>query len=361
MLKMQLGVRFALAGEANRDSTGTVLKTPQHHHEDSPAAIRDFFAFSFRYFLAGVVLLFCFSGLARASSDWPDKPITLIVPFGAGGVTDLTARTVAKVLQQELGQSVIVENRPGAGGSIVAGALARAKPDGYTLMIITNGMIAVNPLIHQSLNYDAFQDFDYVSMIANTPLVLVVPDKSPIGHLRDLLGHALREPDSMAFASSGIGTSIHQVLALLQHQTDTAFMHVPYKSGAEAVTAVLSGTVQVSAVETVVVNSFVESGKMRALGVTSSRRVGGMAGIPTVAELLDVDFDVGSISGLVAPRGTPAERLEKLEKAMERVLRSADMQNLYAQGSQAMEHGAIPFRQKMMEEASKWKAVFAPS
>ena len=318
--------------------------------------------FSVRGLWAAALLLALFSGGVRADSDWPQRPITLVVPFGAGGVTDMTARTVAKVLQQELGQSIVVENRPGAGGGIAASSVARAKPDGYTLMLITNGMVAVNPLINPSLNYDAFKDFDYVSMIASTPLVLVVPAASPVRSLQELLEQARGEPDSLAFASSGIGTSIHQVLALLQHQSGASFMHIPYKSGAEAVTAVLSGTVQASAVETVVVNSFVESGKMRALGVTSARRVGGsLADVPAVAERLGRDFDVGSISGLVAPAGMPAERMRTLEQAMAKVLQSPEMQNLYAQGSQTVEHGAAPFRKKMEQEAVKWKAVFKPS
>ncbi len=318
--------------------------------------------FSVRGFWVAALLLALFSGGARAEPDWPQRPITLVVPFGAGGVTDVTARTVAKGLQQELGQSVVVENRPGAGGSIAASSVARAKPDGYTLMLITNGMVAVNPLINPSLNYDAFKDFDYVSMIASTPLVLVVPAASPVRSLQELLELARREPESLAFASSGIGTSIHQVLALLQHQSGASFMHIPYKSGAEAVTAVLSGAVQASAVETVVVNSFVESGKMRALGVTSAKRVGGsLADIPALSERLGQDFDVGSISGLVAPAGMPAEPMRTLELAMAKVLQSPDMQSLYAQGSQPVELGAVAFRKKMEQEAVKWKEVFKPS
>ncbi|ADP19066.1 extra-cytoplasmic solute receptor family protein 156 [Achromobacter xylosoxidans A8] len=296
---------------------------------------------------------------SQAVGTWPERPITLIVPFGAGGITDLTARTVARQLQAELGKPVVVENKPGAGGNIAADIVARAKPDGYTLMVITNGMVAVNPLIHKQLNYDALKDFAYVSMIANTPLALVVPEASPIQDLPALVARARSRPDAVSYASSGQGTSIHQVFALMQQQTSATLMHVPYKSGAEAATALLSGVVDVTAVETVVVGPFIQSGKMRALGVTSAQRVSNLPDVPAARETLGGDFDVGSISGLVAPAATPKDILDKLERAMQAVAQSEGMAQLYAQGSQPMPTGSQVFLERMLQEQKKWRRVFS--
>ncbi|WP_382323468.1 tripartite tricarboxylate transporter substrate binding protein [Hydrogenophaga sp. UC242_53] len=227
-----------------------------------------------------------------------------------------------------------------------------------TLMVMTNGMVAVNPLINKALNHDAIKDFTYISMIANTPLVLVVSEKSPIRDLRSLVALARQQREGVAFASSGLGTSIHQVLASLQQATDTTFLHVPYKSGAEAANALLSEAVQVTAVETVVVGPFVESGRMRPLGVTSSQRVPRLPNIPTVAEQLGAEFDVGSISGVVAPVGTPPAIVKRLEEAMAKVLRSEGMQVLFMQGGQPMPAGAEAFQTRMRKEVAKWKDVF---
>lgn len=311
-----------------------------------------------RNMLLGAALAMGIAGASRASENWPTRPVTLVVPFGAGGITDVTARAVAKMLQQELGQPVVVDNKPGAGGNIAAGLVARAKPDGYTLMVITNGMVAVNPLINKELNYNALRDFRYISMIASTPLVLVVADKSPIRDLRALVEQARQQSDEVSFASSGLGTSIHQVLASLQQATDTRFLHVPHKSGAEAANALLSGTVQSTAVETVVVGPFIESGKMRALGVTSRQRIPRYSQIPTVAEQLGTAFDVGSISGVVAPVHTPAPIVKRVEDAMARVLQGEGMRHLLAQGSQAMPAGAAAFQSQMRQEVAKWKDLF---
>lgn len=312
----------------------------------------------FQKVLVGTTLAIHLMGPAHAAENWPTRPITLVVPFGAGGITDVTARTVAKLLQEELGQPVVVDNKPGAGGNIAAGSVARAKADGHTLMVMTNGMVAVNPLINKALNHDAIKDFTYISMIANTPLVLVVSEQSPIRDLRSLIALARQQREGVAFASSGLGTSIHQVLASLQQATDTTFLHVPYKSGAEAANALLSDAVQVTAVETVVVGPFVESGKMRPLGVTSSQRVPRLPNIPTAAEQLGAEFDVGSISGVVAPVGTPAAIVKRLEEAMAKVLRSEGMQVLFMQGSQPMPAGAEAFQTRMRKEVAKWKSVF---
>lgn len=188
--------------------------------------------------------------------------------------------------------------------------------------------------------------------------MLVVNEKSPVRDLNSLVTEAKKQREGVSFASSGLGTSIHQVLASLQQATDTTFLHVPHKSGAEAANALLSDAVQSTAVETVVVGPFVESGRMRPLGVTSSQRVPRFPNIPTIAEQLGKEFDVGSISGIVAPSNTPAPVIKRLEEAMAKALKSEGMQNLFSQGSQPMPVGSEAFQGRMQQEVVKWKDLF---
>jgi tripartite-type tricarboxylate transporter receptor subunit TctC len=306
-----------------------------------------------------LVALVCLGDLSYAQ-NYPDRPIRLIVPFGAGGITDLTARVVAQELSKQLGQTVVAENRPGAGGAIAAGQVARAAPDGYTLMIITNGMVAVAPLFQRQLPYDPLNDFEYISMIANTPLVFVTSSDSAFETLSDLVKAASTEPATVSFSSSGLGTSIHQAMALLNKSTGASMLHVPYKSGAEAAMAVLSGTVVATAVETVVVGPMIASGKLRALGLTAAQRVPSLPDVPTVKETIGTELEAGSLSGLVAPKGTPSQILARLEAAIHVAVRSelaAD--RIYSQGSQPMPEGSAVYREKMLEEQEKWRHVFA--
>jgi len=308
--------------------------------------------------IGALLVAFVCLGTAHAQ-NYPDRSIRLIVPFGAGGITDQTARIVAQELSKQLGQTVVVENRPGAGGAIAAAQVAKAASDGYTLMIITNGMVAVNPLIQGQLSYDPLNDFEYISMIANTPLVFVTSSDSAFKTLGELVKAASKEPGTVSFSSSALGTSIHQAMALLSKSTGASMLHIPYKSGAEAATAVLSGTVAATAVKTVVVGPMITSGKLRALGLTAAQRVPSLPDVPTVKETIGTELEAGSLSGLVAPKGTPSQILAKLEAAIHFAVRSelaAD--RIYSQGSQRMPEGSAVYRQKMLQEQEKWRHIF---
>jgi tripartite-type tricarboxylate transporter receptor subunit TctC len=276
---------------------------------------------------------------AAWAGPYPDQPIRLIVPFGAGGVTDTTARVFAEGLTRELGQPVVVENRGGAGGSIAAGAVAKSPADGYTLLVITNGMVAVNPLIYKKLPYDPNQDFTYVAMLANTPTVLA---------------------DKIAFSTAGEGSDNYQVLELLQQATGVRMLHVPYKSGSESMTAVMSRNTDLTAVSAVTAVGFVEAKQIRPYAVTSSRRLANLPDIPTVKEVLGKDVEGGSLSGIAVPKGTPADVVARLNTAIAAVAKSPSVQDkIYARGSEPVDGSQAAFEQRVVAEQKKWAGILS--
>ncbi|MDF3848425.1 Bug family tripartite tricarboxylate transporter substrate binding protein [Achromobacter denitrificans] len=299
--------------------------------------------------------------VAAAWADaYPTQPIRLIVPFGAGGVTDTTARVFAEGLTRELGQPVVVENRGGAGGSIAAGAVAKSRADGYTLLVITNGMVAVNPLIYKTLPYDPNKDFTYIAMLANTPTVLAVGADSPYQSLQDVIRAASAQADKIAFSTAGEGSDNYQVMELLQQATGVKMLHVPYKSGSESLTAVMSRSTDVTAVSAVTAVGFIDAGQIRPFAVTSSRRVANLPTIPTVKEVLGKDVEGGSLSGVAAPAGTPDAVVARLNAAIAAVAKGALVQEkIYARGSEPVDPSQEAFKRRVVAEQEKWAALQA--
>ncbi|MGB3433288.1 Bug family tripartite tricarboxylate transporter substrate binding protein [Achromobacter sp.] len=297
---------------------------------------------------------------AAWAGPYPDQPIRLIVPFGAGGVTDTTARVFAEGLTRELGQPVVVENRGGAGGSIAAGAVAKSPADGYTLLVITNGMVAVNPLIYKKLPYDPNKDFTYVAMLANTPTVLAVGADSPYASLPEIIKAAATQADKIAFSTAGEGSDNYQVLELLQQATGVRMLHVPYKSGSESMTAVMSRNTDLTAVSAVTAVGFVEAKQIRPYAVTSSRRLANLPDIPTVKEVLGKDVEGGSLSGIAAPKGTPADVVARLNTAIAAVAKSPSVQDkIYARGSEPVDASQAAFEQRVVAEQKKWAGILS--
>ncbi len=210
--------------------------------------------------------------LVSQSAEYPDRPITLVVPFGAGGITDLVARATGKVLSEQLGQSIVVENRPGAGGNIAADFVRRARPDGYTLMFATVGILAVNPHTDVKVNFDSAKDFTYISLVGSTPHLVVVGANVPAKTLPELIKLAQVKPDAVSVGTAGVGSSPYQGMRVLQEVAKVEFLHVPFKSGSESVTNVVSGQVNMTFEATPQVMPFVTSGKLRALAVANPRR-----------------------------------------------------------------------------------------
>ncbi len=297
---------------------------------------------------------------AAWAGSYPDQPIRLVVPFGAGGVTDTTARVYAEGLTRELGQAVVVENRGGAGGSIAAGAVAKSPADGYTLLVITNGMIAVNPLIYKKLPYDPNKDFTYIAMLANTPTVLAVGADSPYASLPEIIKAAATQADKIAFSTAGEGSDNYQVLELLQQATGVKMLHVPYKSGSESMTAVMSRNTDLTAVSAVTAVGFVEAKQIRPYAVTSSRRLANLPDIPTVKEVLGKDVEGGSLSGIAVPKGTPADVVARLNTAIAAVAKSPSVQDkIYARGSEPVDGTQTAFEQKVIAEQKKWAGILS--
>lgn len=296
------------------------------------------------------------------ADNYPTQPVRLVVPFGAGGVTDITARVFAEGLSRELGQPVVVENRAGAGGGIAASVVAKARADGHTLLVITNGMFAVNPLIYPSLAYDPRKDFVYVAMLANTPTILAVSPGSPYGSLPDLVKAASAEKDKLSFSTAGEGSDNYQVLQLLQQATGAQWLHVPYKSGSESLTAVITRTVDATAISAVTAVSFVESRQIRPFAVTSARRLASLPDIPTVREVLGKSVEGGSLSGVAAPTGTPPEVVRRLNAAIAKVAASPLVQEkIYAKGSEPVDPTQAGFERRVRDEQAKWAALLKPA
>jgi len=248
-----------------------------------------------------------------ARAGYPDRPITLIVPFAPGGPSDIIARILATSLSQSLGQQVIVDNRGGAAGNIGMGMAARAAPDGYTLLL-TSTAIAVNPALFKSLPYDPFKDFVPVSELVNAPNVLVVLPSSGINTVADLVARAKAEPTAFNYASPGAGTKSHLTGEMLKLRAGIAMVHVPFRGAGPAAQAVLSSTTQVGSVALAAAESLIKEGQLKALAVTSEKRWFSLPDVPTMIEAGYPGFVSDTFNALFAPAGTPPEIIALLVK-----------------------------------------------
>lgn len=259
-----------------------------------------------------------FAALLSLSSQpgyaaYPERPITLIVPFAPGGPTDIIARILAAALSQSLGQQVIVDNRGGAAGNIGMGMAARAVPDGYTLLLASTA-IAVNPALFKNLPYDPFKDFAPVSELVNAPNILVVRPDSGIDTIADLVARAKAEPARFNYASPGAGTKSHLTGEMLKLRAGIEMVHVPFRGAGPAAQAVLSGTTQLGSVALAAAESLIKDNQLRALAVTSEKRWFSLPNVPTMIEAGYPGFVSDTFNALFAPAGTPAEIIALLVK-----------------------------------------------
>ena len=298
---------------------------------------------------------------ARASAQsFPSRPVRMIVPFGAGGISDLVARLVAEAAGPILGQPIVVENRTGAGGNIAAEAAARAQPDGHTVLFSSIGMLAVNPILYRRLPFDPAKDFATVAPLANTPHVLVVrPNLLPEGAgLREFLAMARAEPGKLGWSTAGAGSSPHQTLALLQSLGGVELMAVHYRSGAAGVQAVLSGEVAATAEATPVVVEHIRAGTLRGLVAAAPERLALLPALPSAAEAGMPELVNGSAAGILVPRATPEPVRAVLESAFTRAMALPELQaKLAAQGTVPMPGGAAGFDAMVAAEAARWRKV----
>lgn len=251
-----------------------------------------------------------------AAAGFPDKPITLVVPYPPGGATDTVARIVAKGMGQRLGQTVIVDNRAGAGTAIGAGAVALAAPDGYTLLISSNTTFTVNPALKTKLPYDAQKSFESIGLIGTSPLVLLANPALPANSVKELVAMARAKPGTLAYGSFGNGTTSHFAGEMFKVVTGADLLHVPYKGSAPAMTDLIGGQVQLTFDTNVAALPMLQSHKVKALAVTSAKRSPSMPNVPTVAEAGYPDFEMLPWITIVAPRGLPAPVQQALGKAL---------------------------------------------
>jgi len=279
--------------------------------------------------ISGAVIALAFS-LQTFAQNYPVKPVRLIVPFAAGGNVDITARQIAPGLSELLGQNFIVDNRVGAGGVIGAEAVAKAAPDGYTLMMGSNSTVSVAPSLYPKLAYHPVRDFAPVSLVATTPFVLVVHPSVPAKSVKELIALAKTKPGRLAMASGGTGSSNHLVGELFQSLTGAKFTHVPYKGAGPAGVDLMAGQVDLLFDQLSSSVGPLKSGRIRALAVTSAARAAVFPAIPTMKEAGVADFEVTNITGVLAPAGTSAEIIGRLNAAILKVLGSASVKERFA-------------------------------
>lgn len=296
--------------------------------------------------------------LSVQAADYPERPVTVIVPFPPGGASDMTARQLTKKLAERLGQSIVVENRGGANGSIGAVALKQAKPDGYTFLVGSIGVFGINPALFKDLRYDPLQDFDLLSVAVRTPNVLVVNPDFPANSVGELIEYLKKNPDKVTFASSGTGSSDHLTAALFLQKTGTTGIHVPYKGGGPAISDLISGHANVSFQNLGAIAQHVKSGKLKALGVTSARRDATLPNTPTMAEGGVKDLEVYSWQAAAAPKGLPPAVRAKLEAEL---IASATAPDIKAQfeavGFEVVAGNGEEFRKFLSGEIARWKNV----
>jgi tripartite-type tricarboxylate transporter receptor subunit TctC len=303
-------------------------------------------------------LLLPASFAAAENASYPDRPITMVVTFAAGGSSDVLARAAADALSAGLGQPVIVDNRPGAGGHIGAEAVAHASPDGYTILFGTNGTLGIGPALYKNLRYDPAHDLAPVGLLHKLPLLLIVNPSLPAKNLAELIDYAKHNPGAISFASAGVGSASHLAGELFKEQANIDILHVPYKGGGAAVTDLISGRVQMM-IETIPnALPLVRNGQMRAIGVTTKERSKLAPDIPSLAESGLPDFDISAWTGLFAPAGTPPAIIDRLNAETQKIAGNKDyVARIQAMGTDVASSSPQVFGKFVGDDVSRWTTV----
>ncbi|MDA7417357.1 tripartite tricarboxylate transporter substrate binding protein [Xenophilus arseniciresistens] len=295
---------------------------------------------------------------ALALADYPERPVRIVVPFSAGGNIDLTARAISTGMSQALGQSVIVENKPGAGGMLGAEQVARAAPDGYTLLLASTGSLAAAPALYPKLGFDPVKDLAASRAITQVPLVLVLNPKLPVSNVKELIALAKSRGAPLTMASTGNGTSNHLAGELFQKMAGVQFTHVPYRGSSQALTDVLGGQVDLMFDNVPTSLPFIKSGRLKALGVTGAGRSPALPQLPTVAESGLAGFEASTLTGIALPTGVAPEVAERIQAAMAQAMAAPKVREDFAGiGAELVNLPPADFARHMRDEGRKWSQV----
>ena len=295
-------------------------------------------------------------GTTAFCQQYPDRPVKIVVPFAPGGFTDILARVVAQELTRKWGQSVVVENRLGAGGNIAGEFVAKSPPDGYTLLIASITTHGINPTLYRSMAFDAVKDFEPIILMVSTPNVLVVNASLPVATVQDLVSLAKADPKRLSYASTGIGSSVHLQAEQFKSTLGIQMTHIPYKGSSQVLTDLLAGTVQVCFDNFVFQLPNIKSGRVKALAITSHRRSPLIPDIPTMTEVGVSGFEFGPWFGLAAPAKTPAAIVNKVSADVNAVLQMTEVQEKLP-GAEILGGSPQRFSSFIKQDISKWGKI----
>jgi tripartite-type tricarboxylate transporter receptor subunit TctC len=301
------------------------------------------------------------SSLQVQAQPYPNQPIRLIVPFAAGGPSDVLARAFSQKLGEDLGQPVIIDNKPGAGTNLAAEFVARSKPDGYTIFLMMVGTQAINEALYKKLSYNTVKDFAPITLVASSSLMLVANPSVPVKNTSELIAYAKANPGKVNFGSSGTGTPLHLGGELFNVQAGTDITHVPYKGAAPALTDVLGGQIQTAMIGTPAALPYVKSGKLTPIGVTSLKRSPNAPEVPAIAETLP-NFEVELVYALVAPTGTPNAIIKRLNTQMSTILNNPETKTqLASRGFDVQTSTPEQLGAYIKAEVTKWAPIVKKS
>ena len=307
--------------------------------------------------IAIAVLLSVTAFCASAQGNYPSKPVTIVVPYPPGGLIDIVARILQPQLQTELGQSVLIENKSGAGGNVGAEAVARSAPDGYTLML-ANPSLGISPHLYDKLNYKPIEDFAYVGLYGTVPNVLVVTPGTPAKTIQEFVAHVKKNPGKLNYASPGYGTSPQMSMELFKSMTNTFIVHIPFRGSGPSQAAMLGGEVDCMFDNLPPQLPHIKSGKVRALAVTSLKRSPAMPELPTLDESGLKGYEVTAWFGLVAPAATPREVVARINQALNKATSDPKVRDaLVSRGATVVQHSPADALAFIKAETAKWGPV----
>ena len=295
---------------------------------------------------------------AAAADTFPTRPVRLVVPYAPGGNVDISARIIAAPLGELLGQTIVVDNRPGAGGNLGASLVAKATPDGYTLLVGSSGPLSVNPVIFKNLPYDSLKDFAPISTVQAVPLVLLASPKSGFNSIADLVAAAKARPGKVTMASAGAGTTNHFAIELFASMASVQVLHVPYKGSGPALSELLGGQVETMVDQLAASIGYVKDGRLKVLAVTTPQRAAALSNVPTLDELGYKGYHAATLLGLLAPTGTPKPVIAKLNAAMRQIMDNAAVSARF-RGLGANPGASSPeeFSARIRDELQQWQAL----